>query len=79
MVRRCFGDSADITRVEEKQYKRYFEGTEENLGWRRTLTLDEIVTLRKNLQEGLNELLNWVGIGAIDDMKITDELLGWRG
>ena len=43
------------------------------------MTLDEIVTLRKNLQEGLNELLNWVGIGAIDDMKITDELLGWRG
>ena len=78
MVRRCLGDSAYITRVEEMQYKRYLDETEENLGWRRTLTQDEIFTLRKNSQEGLNEILNWVGIGAIDDMNITDELLGWR-
>tara|TARA_R110002060_G_scaffold12588_11_gene17933 strand:+ start:428 stop:667 length:240 start_codon:yes stop_codon:yes gene_type:complete len=79
MVRRCFGDPADITRIEAKQYKRYLDEREEKLGWRRTLTQDEIYTLRKNLQEGLNELLNWVGIGATDAMKITDELLGWRG
>ncbi|PVH80034.1 hypothetical protein DL98DRAFT_629826 [Cadophora sp. DSE1049] len=78
MVRRCFGDSADITKYEEEVYRRHLEQTEEKEGWRRRLTQDGIYNLRENMQEGLNELLNWVGLGVIIDLSVSDELLGWR-